>query len=317
MPIPVIDISSLQSSNRDDWSECIQAIDLACRDKGFFYITNHGIPAEQFTIMQQTAAKFFALSETEKQKISIEHSQLHRGWGHVHAEHLDPNGPKDFKEFFNMALDLPLCHPQVNKCPALYGPNQYPDSAEFIQNMQQYYSLVMAVGMNVLKAMALALKLEEDFFSRNFNTHISVLRLLHYPVIKDQEKVDTQGAGAHTDYGCITLLYQDQSGGLQVQNADGEWIDATPIENSFVVNIGDLMQHWTSGVYHSTSHRVVSPQSKNSSNSNQPRFSMPFFVEPDFNTPVYPLKQFEDSTNQQYAETTAGEWVLSKFAATY
>jgi isopenicillin N synthase-like dioxygenase len=313
MSIPVIDISSLQSSNRDNWSECVQAIDVACRDKGFFYVTNHGIPAEQFVLMQKTAAKFFALKEAEKQKISVEKSSQHRGWGHVHAEHLDPKGLKDFKEFFNMALDLPMSHPQVKKCPELYGPNQYPDCAEFIQTMQQYYSLVMAVGINILKAMALALKLEEDFFSRNFNTHTSVLRLLHYPVIKDKEKAKAQGAGAHTDYGCITLLYQDQSGGLQVQSNDGEWLDATPIENSFVVNIGNLMQHWTCGVYHSTSHRVVTPENKN----NQPRFSMPFFVEPDFDTPVYPLKQFKDSTEEQYDEIISGEWVLSKLAATY
>lgn len=313
MPIPVIDISCLQSSNRDDWAECIQAIDIACRDKGFFYITNHGIPAEQFVVMQQTAAKFFALSETEKQKISVENSSQHRGWGHKHAERLDPNGLKDLKEFYNMALDFPMSHPQTKKCPALYGPNQYPDCAEFIQNMQQYYNLVMAVGINVLKAMALALKLEEDFFSRNFNLHTSVLRLLHYPVMKDQEKTQTQGAGAHTDYGCITLLYQDQSGGLQVQNKEDEWIDATPIENSFVVNIGNLMQHWTSGSYRSTTHRVVSPKNK----SSQPRFSMPFFVEPDFDTPVSPLAQFNGSSTEQYDDIISGEWVLSKLAATY
>lgn len=312
MSIPLIDISSLRSSNRDDWAECIQAIDVACRDKGFFYVTNHGIPAEQFVVMQQTATNFFDLSESEKQKINIEQSSQHCGWGHVHAEQLDPTGTKDFKEFFNMSLDLPLSHPQVKKSPAFYGPNQYPDSAEFIQNMQQYYNLVMSVGMDILKAMALALKLEEDFFSRNFNTHTSVLRLLHYPVIRDQVP-GTQVAGSHTDYGCITLLYQDQSGGLQVQNNDGEWLDATPIENSFVVNIGNLMQHWTCGVYHSTAHRVISSENK----SNNPRFSMPFFVEPDFDTPIYPLNQFKESSEQQYEETTSGEWVLSKLNATY
>ncbi|MDB1122653.1 isopenicillin N synthase family dioxygenase [Vibrio algarum] len=207
-----------------------------------------------------------------------------------------------------MALDLSPLHPQVKRCSELYGPNQYPDSAEFIQTVNQHYQLSLEVGLKLLKAMAIALGEEEDFFTNSFSYPISVLRLIHYPAQKEA----TNGAGAHTDYGCITLLYQDDSGGLQVQNVDGDWIDAVPIAGSLVVNIGDLMQRWTNGIYQSTPHRVTSPI------SGKTRFSMPFFVEPDFDTPISTLPScITQQTPKVFEDTFAGEWILSRFEQTY
>lgn len=308
LALPIIDISSLDHSDSQHWQEAIQAIDSACRDKGFFYVTGHGIPAEQFAAMQDMAAKFFALSEQEKQQINIQHSANHRGWGQVSAEQLDPNGPKDCKETFDMALDLSPYHPQVARFPQLYGPNQYPNLDGFIQLLQQHYELTLQVGLKILKAMALALDQSEDFFSKHFSCPISVLRLIHYP----PQQQNDNGAGAHTDYGCITLLYQDQTGGLQVQDRNQQWLDAPPVENSFVVNIGDLMQRWTNGHYKSTPHRVISPKQQTT------RFSMPFFVEPDFDTPVNTLAScLAPGEQSQYPEISAGEWILSRFADTY
>ncbi|WP_413699511.1 isopenicillin N synthase family dioxygenase [Psychromonas sp. KJ10-10] len=135
-----------------------------------------------------------------------------------------------------------------------------------------------------------------------------MLRLIHYP----PQQIQSNGAGAHTDYGCITLLYQDQIGGLQVQDRNGDWLDATPVENSFVVNIGDLMQRWTNDCYKSTPHRVTSPTSETT------RFSMPFFVEPDFDTKVSTVNScLAEGEKSQYKDVTAGDWILSRFADTY
>jgi isopenicillin N synthase-like dioxygenase len=158
------------------------------------------------------------------------------------------------------------------------------------------------------KAMAMALKQPEDFFTKHFSCPISVLRLIHYP----PQQTKSNGAGAHTDYGCITLLYQDQTGGLQVQGVDGKWVDAPPVEGSFVVNIGDLMQRWTNDRYKSTAHRVTSPT------TDVTRFSMPFFVEPDFDTVVETLDScLADGEQSQYSAITAGDWILSRFSDTY
>jgi len=306
--LPIIDISALQSDDISQWSDVITAIDKACRDTGFFYVTGHGIPKQQFDSVQSMANTFFSLPEFAKQKINIQHSSNHRGWGQVSAEKLDPNGPSDHKETFDMALDLSPYHSQVARCSQLYGPNQYPNVDGFIQLMQQQYQLSMEVALRILKAMALALSLPIDFFSQHFSYPVSVLRLIHYPPQKGLQN----GAGAHTDYGCITLLYQDHIGGLQVQDRDGNWLDATPVANSFVVNIGDLMQRWTNDCYKSTSHRVTSPS------SNTTRFSMPFFVEPNFDTPVATIAScLQPGEVPAYDEVTAGDWILSRFADTY
>ncbi len=308
LTLPIIDISPLSSEDRQLWQPVIEAIDQACRDTGFFYVTGHGIPAEQFAQVQKMAAKLFALDEAEKQTISIQDSANHRGWGQVSAEQLDPNGPKDYKETFDMALDLSPYHPQVARCSDLYGPNQYPNIEGFCQLVQQHYQLSLQVGLNILKAMALALGEAEDFFGQYFKHPISVLRFIHYP----PQQNNSNGAGAHTDYGCITLLYQDHIGGLQVRGRNGEWFDAPPVANSFVVNIGDLMQRWTNDCYQSTAHRVTSPTEQAT------RFSMPFFVEPDFDTPVSTLAScLAKGEFSPYPEITAGNWILSRFSDTY
>ncbi|MGY5453034.1 isopenicillin N synthase family dioxygenase [Agarivorans sp. MS3-6] len=308
LALPIIDISALHNDDQSQWTSVINAIDKACRDTGFFYVTGHGIPAEQFSQVKAMAEQFFALPESIKQTINIQHSSNHRGWGQVSAEKLDPNGPSDYKETFDMALDLSPYHPQVARCSQLYGPNQYPNLDGFIQLMQQQYELSMQVALKILKAMALALQLPVDFFSQSFGCPVSVLRLIHYPPQQGQQN----GAGAHTDYGCITLLYQDQIGGLQVQDRNGEWLDASPVENSFVVNIGDLMQRWTNDCYKSTPHRVTSPTQQTT------RFSMPFFVEPDFDTKVATLAScLAEGEQAQYQDVTAGDWILSRFADTY
>lgn len=308
MQLPIIDISPLHSDNKCDWLPVISQIDQACKELGFFYVVGHGIPLDQFTHMKKIAHDFFSLPLDQKMAISIENSTNHRGWGALNAEKLDPNGSLDCKETFDMALDMSLLHPQVKRCSALYGPNQYPDSAEFIQTVNQHYQLSLEVGLKLLKAMALALGEHEDFFTKCFSYPISVLRLIHYPAQKEK----SNGAGVHTDYGCITLLYQDHKGGLQVQNVDGEWIDAVPVDGSLVVNIGDLMQRWTNGSYQSTPHRVTSPV------SGSPRFSMPFFVEPDFDTPIRTLSScITPNTPKVFDDILAGDWILSRFEQTY
>lgn len=309
MSLPIIDISPLHSANRNDWQPVIDQIDRACRELGFFYVVGHGIPQAQFDGIELMADTLFRLPETEKQRISIENSQNHRGWGRLSAEKLDPLGELDCKESFDMALDLSPYHSQVSRCPTLYGPNQYPNIAGFTQAMNQHYSLTLDVGLRILKAMAIALNEAEDFFTQHFNLPISVLRMLHYP----SQTQATNGAGAHTDYGCITLLYQDASGGLQVLNTHDEWMDAPPVAGSFVVNIGDLMQRWTNDIYRSTKHRVASPTHGRS------RFSMPFFVEPDFDTPIVTLASClaEKSGQGGYPVITAGDWIVSRFTETY
>lgn len=125
--------------------------------------------------------------------------------------------------------------------------------------MEQHYLDMQALAQTLLRAMTIALGIERDFFDSRFVEPVSVLRMIHYPPRHTASSAEQQGAGAHTDYGCITLLYQDSAGGLQVKNVNGEWIDAPPIEGTFVVNLGDMMARWSNDRYRSTPHRVISP----------------------------------------------------------
>ncbi|MFY0642543.1 MAG: 2OG-Fe(II) oxygenase, partial [Bermanella sp.] len=244
----------------------------------------------------------------------IANSSNHRGWGTTGSEQLDPTQPQDWKETFDMALDIHPEHPMAQACPQLYGPNQYGELEGFAQQMNQHYGLLMVVAKRLLKAMAIALKQPDDFFTQYFDDHISVLRLLHYPPRPEHSETNaqTKAAGAHTDYGCITLLAQDHIGGLEVCNAQDEWIAAPPIKDSIVVNIGDLMQRWTNDQYRSTAHRVASPP------SDTHRYSMPFFVEPRYDTQVSCIKScLAPGETPKYHMVTSGDWIMSRFDATY
>ncbi|WP_430459710.1 isopenicillin N synthase family dioxygenase [Thalassolituus sp. LLYu03] len=313
--IPVIDISALSSPDRADWAGVIQQIDHACREIGFLAITGHGISKQQLDAMFDLSKRFFEQPMDAKRAMEIANSSNHRGWGSHGAEQLDPSKPTDWKETFDMALDVHPEHPVVAACPELYGPNQYGDMPGFQQQMNQHYGLLLSVAKKMLAAMALALNLEETFFTRWFDSeHVTVLRLIHYPPRPADQPVaeDAMAAGAHTDYGCITLLAQDAVGGLEVQGNDGNWISAPPIDGALVVNIGDLMQRWTNDAYRSTAHRVrnLAP--------GKHRYSMPFFVEPQFDTPVSCIDTcLAEGEQAKYPPITSGEWILSRFAATY
>jgi len=309
--LPLIDIAPLYGRDESAWPAVARQIDSACREWGFFYITGHPIPARRFADLLQAAKTFFAQPTAEKLKIDITRSRNHRGYGAIATEQLDPALPSDFKETFDMALNLPPEHPDVLAGKSFYGPNRHPDLPGWEALLEAHYADMQELAKTVLRALAIALGIERDFFDRRFVQPVSVFRMIHYPPAAARQSADQPGAGAHTDYGCVTLLYQDDAGGLQVQNRQGQWIDAPPIEGSFVVNIGDMMARWSNDRYRSTPHRVISPQGAD-------RYSMPFFAEPHMDTPIECLPSCFDADNPpKYPPTTCGEWLTSRFAATY
>jgi isopenicillin N synthase-like dioxygenase len=310
MSIPLISLEKLDSSDENIRRSEMASLDQACREIGFFYLTDTGIPQSLINQIMDTAQRFFAKPLDEKLAINIIDSPNHRGYGGIGEEQLDELNAADWKETFDMALDVPSDHYLVEQYPTMYGPNQYPDDAAIVTTLQTYYAKAFDASQKLLTAIARTLKLEDDFFTRHFNTHVTVLRMIHYP--PRPEATHDNGAGAHTDYGCVTLLLQDQIGGLQVKHRNGEWIDATPMSGALVVNIGDLMQRWTNDEYVSTAHRVTAPP------AGVHRYSIPFFVEPDYETQVscVPTCQSQDKP-ARYKNVQAGDWIQSRFNATY
>lgn len=309
--LPLIDIAPLYGTDSAAWRDVATQIDTACRDWGFFYITGHGIPPERIDALLAAAKAFFALPEAEKLKIDITRTAHHRGYGAIATEQLDPTQPSDLKETFDMGFHMAADHPEVLAGKPLRGPNRHPDLPGWAALMEQHYADMQALAQTLLRAVALALGIERDFFDARFAEPISVFRMIHYPPRHTAHSADQPGAGAHTDYGCVTLLYQDDAGGLQVRNVHGEWIDAPPIPGSFVVNIGDMMARWSNDRYTSTPHRVISPLGVH-------RYSMPFFAEPHPDTEISCLPNCSSADNPpKYPPVTSAEYLLSRFADTY
>ncbi len=313
--IPLIDFGPFRSGMAAERRRVAAEIDQACRNIGFFYIVNHGVARE---LVEQTfteAARFFALPPAEKARISIARSPCHRGYFALGDENLDParqTTAGDFKEGIKIGRDLAPDHPLVLAGTPLHGPNQWPSNLPGWQEaMERYYAALSGLGRELMAAFGLALGLSEDFFEDKLIGPMATLGPLHYPPQRGRITEQRLGAGAHTDFGCLTILAQDASGGLQVQNCAGTWVDAPPIDGSFVVNIGDMMARWSNDLYASTRHRVINL-------SGRDRYSLPFFFDPDFDAALTCLATcVSPQRPARYPPTTGGQHLLDRIDATF
>ncbi len=311
--IPVIDIGPFLNGDAAARRAVAQRIGEAARDIGFFYIVNHGVPGELVDAVYAQSRRFFALPAEAKAQIAIENSACHRGWFMLGGENLDPARQKhagDLKEGVKIGRDLGPDHPLVRAGTPLHGPNQWPENIPgWRETMEEYYNAMEALGREMLHAFALALEIPETYFDFWLEAPMTTLGPLHYPPQAGHITEARLGAGAHTDYGCLTMLAQDDAGGLQVCAKDGAWIDAPPVPGSFVVNIGDMMERWTNGVFTSTLHRVINI-------SGRERYSLPYFFDPDFSAPVVCLESCLGD-GAKYAPTTAGQHLLDMINASF
>jgi len=313
--IPVIDFAHFLHGSTADRKAVARKIGEACRNIGFFYLINHGVPA---ALTEQTfaeAQRFFALPVEKKREIAIENSPCHRGYFGLGGENLDPKKQRyagDLKEGIKIGRDLAADHPLVRAGTPLHGPDQWPANLPgWREVMQDSYDALVRLGRELMHAFALALELPEHHFDRWLTGPMATLGPLHYPPHGGRISESRLGAGAHTDFGCLTILAQDPVGGLQVRNSAGEWIDAPYVAGSFVVNIGDMMERWTNGIFSSTVHRVINSSGKD-------RYSLPFFFDPDFNADLTCLETcWGPDRPARYPPTTGGQHLLDMINATF
>lgn len=313
--IPVIDFEPFLTGNLETRQAVARQIGQACRDIGFFYLANHGIaPA----LMERTFAEskhFFDQPLEAKLAIDIEKSPCHRGFFKMGGENLDPakqTAAGDLKEGIKIGRDLAADNALVQAGLPLHGPNLWPGNLPGWQGaMQSYFDALVGLGRQIMHAFALSLDLDECHFDRDLTDPMATLGPLHYPPQQGAITEKQIGAGAHTDFGCLTILAQDKMGGLQVRNCAGTWIDAPPIEGAFVVNIGDMMARWTNDLYASTRHRVINV-------SNLDRYSIPFFYDPDFDAEVSCLETcVSPERPANYPPTTGGQHLLDMIDSTF
>lgn len=307
--IPAIDFASFSPENPAEQQRIADEINQACRSVGFFYIRNHGISQSLIDKVFGQMQNFFALPLETKHQLAWSDEVSNRGYVAVERERLDPNQPGDLKEAFNIGKD-------GNLGEAALTLNGWPENlAEFQPTVVEFGQACAMEMLRILQAFAIALRLPENFFTPLHDQYDNILRLLHYPPIARTPQPGQVRAGAHSDYGSLTLLFQDQIGGLEVQTVRGEWVAATPIPGTILVNIGDLMQRWTNDVFRSTLHRVVIPQEEK---QGQHRYSMAYFCHPNPDIAIACLPTCQSSQQPpQYPPILAGDYLLSRLQATY
>jgi isopenicillin N synthase-like dioxygenase len=309
--LPVIDIAPLVEGKPEGERRVAAEIGAACRGIGFFLIRNHGVPDAVLDGAFAAGDRFFARPEAEKRGVSIERSRHNRGYVPFAGERLDPSRPGDAKEAFNIGRDLAPDDPDVVAGTPFHGVNQWPDVPGFRDALLAYFAAMQDLCGRLHRAFAIDLGLEPDFFADRIDRPLATLRLLHYPPHPGAFDGGLYGAAPHTDYGNVTVLAQDDAGGLQVKRRDGGWIDAPPLPGTFVCNIGDCLMRWSNDVYVSTPHRVVNL-------SGRERRSIAFFCDPNADAEVACLPTCAGPDRPpRYPPTTGAAYLKERLDATY
>lgn len=318
---PVIDIEPLTNSDGDKIAVAEQMAQ-ACKDSGFFYIKGHGVDTAIQDDLERLSWEFFDLQETKKSEIAMDKGG--NAWrGYFSMERELTSGKPDLKEGLYFGEQMSLDHPMVIAGTPLHGPNLFPEITGFKTAVLDYLSALNKLGAILMEGLALSLKLSSEFFESLYMTHpLFLFRIFHYPAPTQEHLALRQwGVGEHTDYGVLTILKQDPAGGLQVLTKE-KWTDAPYIENTFICNIGDMLDLMTGGYYRSTPHRVLNK-------SGRGRLSFPFFFDLDFDARVEPIDLTHlghtramtfhrwDESDLQAFSGTYGEYLLKKISKVF
>lgn len=270
--IPVVDLTALR--NGQDPDAVASALHTASQNLGFIYVKSHGISDSTIDAARQVAFTFFR--QTDEQKSSVLVSAHHRGWLKPGAARMGDDAKPDLKESFIWGHQKTDKH-SIKDHP-LRGPNQWPTSLPAMEGAaMNYFNEAHEVAFQLMRGFARGLNLPDNFFIRSCEHPLSRASFVYYPPQPESSDENQFGVAPHTDFGVLTILCQDSIGGLQVEDKDGNWIHAPPIDGTLVVNVGDLLCRWTGGAYKSTPHRVVNT-------SGQERLSLVLAFDPDPDT---------------------------------
>ena len=314
--IPIIEISSLIRGT-DGRHAVAEMIGRACRECGFFYITGHGVDEGLQNRLEQLSRLFFAQDVETKLKIGMAHGG--RAWrGYFPVGDELTSGQPDLKEGIYFGAELGEDHPMTRAGVPMHGPNLFPSNIPgFRETVLEYMDVMTELGHALMRGIALSLGLDESYFAERYTGEPLVLfRIFNYPA---QATATGWGVGEHTDYGLLTILRQDESGGLQVKS-QSHWIEAHPIHGSFICNLGDMLDRLTGGLYRSTPHRARNI-------SGRDRLSFPFFFDPNFNAAIEPLPLdavIADDLNERWDKSsvhefsgTYGDYLLGKVSKVF
>jgi isopenicillin N synthase-like dioxygenase len=293
--VPLIDFSPFRTGAAASKQQVAEAIGRACEETGFLVVEGHGVPQASIEAAFAAGRDFFALSTEEKQRAAPPTPLVPRGY-HAHASKslartLGVETPPDLREQFYLGPldDHAADFAHIPGASEFYRPNIWPERpAEYRPVFTRLYRAMERLARELMRAFALALGREETFFDGRIDRHFSTCALNHYPAPSQPALPGQLRAGAHTDFGSLTiLLLDDAPGGLQIEAAPGEWRDVRPAPGQAVVNLGDMMARWTGDRWRSTLHRVVTPSEADAARSR--RQSIAFFLHPNYDAEVASL----------------------------
>jgi isopenicillin N synthase-like dioxygenase len=324
LQVPVIDIAPFLSGDPAGKSEVAAKVGQACRDIGFLVISGHGIDKALIDRVDRLSRQFFDLPIEEKMRMVRPAKDITRGYIPLEGEAVAASrGEKtegDLNESFMIGpVDVDPKDPYFSSEAAgkHFYPNLWPERpAGLREAYSDYYRAMGSLAAQLMRIFALALDLPEHFFNNKVDKHISRLRIRNYPDQLVPPKPGQLRAGAHADYGSLTILKAEANpGGLQVFNKNEEWTDVPVIDGTFIINLGELMARWTNDVWLATLHRVVNPPADRAAGSR--RQSIVFFHNPNYDAEVecFPSCTW-DSYPQKYRPTTSGDHLRNQFTRT-
>jgi isopenicillin N synthase-like dioxygenase len=310
--IPIIDFGLFAEGDVATRQNVAQAIYDACHNVGFLYLQNHGIAPGLIDRIFQQSQTFFALPLDRKQALAWSSEFSNRGYVGLKRECLNPQRPGDAKECFNIGKEV---ENDASLNTELMQNLWIPGDEAFRKTALEFFDACTHTANQIFRAFAMALNLPESFMVDRHQTQDHTLRLLHYPPIVQALEPGQIRAGEHSDYGSLTLLFQDDVGGLEVQTANGNWRFVPCIPDTILVNTGDLMQRWSNDVFRSTKHRVGVPTDDRVARS---RYSIAFFCQPNADAEITCIDSCQSATNPpRYPPVLAGEYLISLLQATY
>ena len=302
--IPVLDLAPL--IHGEDTTDLALDFAKAYGETGFGYVVNHSVDPALRAAVFAASKRFHALPETEKQAIALD--KCHRGYiaintsTDVNSDLAEVTKPNQSASFMMMREDT-----EVDPDVYLSGPNQWPVLEGFREACEAYAEAMTALGHKLMGLALDAVGVTDRTILAAFETPTIWLRLLHYPPQPPQAPDDLFGSAPHKDFGCLTLLAQDDVGGLQVQTPAGHWVDAPPIDNAFVVNVGDMLHRLSNGRLLSTPHRVINATGRE-------RYSVPFFFDPHVSADIAPLP---GTGTAKFEPLNFGAFLKSELEASY
>ncbi|OED41134.1 hypothetical protein AB833_10270 [Chromatiales bacterium (ex Bugula neritina AB1)] len=303
--IPVVDITELRDGTNP--REVAKQLHAASQGLGFIYVKGHGIPTAAIEAARSAAYQFFRASDEQKSTVTI--SARHRGWLSQGQSKMTDDAPADLKESFLWGYQDEHGH-TVQDHP-LRGTNQWPEFVPALENSAvEYFEYAHDVAHHLMRGFAIGLELAEDFFLQQVQRPLSRASFVYYPAQPADSSENQFGVAPHTDFGVLTVLCQDDTGGLQVQDVHGDWIHAPPIEDTLIVNVGDLLCRWTDGEYKSTPHRVVN-------SSGRERMSLVLAFDPEPDTPIDATHVFGANHQPKEPPISCGDYLIWRFGKAF